>query len=102
MPSLFQFATRFGACVELALIEGKTTELSEEADETVNSGETKRATSTEEHDTSKDSNGVARKGSDMIKFNWKKTRNEGAKLATKVQNSQRRCKTRNEGAINIL
>ena len=32
----------------------------------------------------------------------KKTRNEGAKLATKVQNSQRRCKTRNEGAIYIL
>ena len=44
------------------------------------------ATSAEEHDTSKDGKGVAREGSDMIKFNW----------------MQQRRKTRNEGAIYIL
>ena len=88
MPSLFQFAVRLGSCVELALIEGRTTELPEEADETVNSAgkSATGATSTEEHDTSKDGKGVAREGSDMIKFNW----------------MQRRRKTRNEGAIYML
>ena len=58
------------------------------ADETVNSAgkSATGATSAEEHDTSKDGKGVAREGSDMIKFNW----------------MQQRRKTRNEGAIYIL